>query len=583
MDNAGSIDDIRHATSASGLLRERARTRPDQDAMIFVRDPAARDDDPMTFAQLDERARRIAGWLGEHAEPGDRILLLYPSGVDFLAAFFGCLYAGVVAVPAPLPGRYSHERRRLEGIAKDAEVSAVFTDSANLPAIVDWVGESGVVVGETLATDTLALDGPGGWHESDRDTLALLQYTSGSTDDPKGVELTHGNLLHNACVYSDILGVTGPMRGGGWGPLYHDMGLMMQTLTPLFLGGTCVLMSPSAFVRRPESWLRMIDDYDLVCSAGPNFAYALCVKKVSDEALATLDLSRWRYAINGSEPVQASTMLDFEKRFAAAGFRDDVLFPGYGLAEATVAVAGATCRQHVVLRADPEALERGEVRPTESERARELPSNGVVTGFDARVVDPETHEVLPEGHVGELWLRGPSVARGYWRNEVATTATFRARTADGDGDYLRTGDLAALVDGELYITGRRKDLMIIRGRNLYPSDVEHELRDRHQELDDLPGVAFTVPAAGEETLVIVQEVRGRRDEDEARAVVRAMRNTVAREFGVHAAGVLLVQRGAVRRTTSGKVQRAAMRRLFLDGELDALFADCDDALPGGAA
>lgn len=589
MDNAAAVSDVKNAASLSDLLRERVRARPEQDAVVFVRDPVTRDDDPMSYAELDERARRIAGWLRDRVAVGDRVLLLHPSGVDFVAAFFGCLYAGAVAVPAPLPGRYHHERRRVKGIAKDAEVAAVLTDGANLKSIVDWVREGEVAVDEALVADSAAvgaagaLDGTGDPYRADRDALALLQYTSGSTGEPKGVELTHGNVLHNAGVYRDLLGVSGPVRFGGWAPLYHDMGLMMQTLTPLLLGGTCVLMTPSSFIRRPENWLRMVDDYDLVCSQAPNFAYALCTRKVTDEQLAGLDLSRWRYAVCGAEPVQASTMREFKARFAAAGLRDDALFPGYGLAEATVAVSGAPWREDAVLRADPAALERGELRPAEaSGRARELPGNGWPRDFDVRVVDPDTGEVRPDGQVGEVWLRGPSVSRGYWRNEVATAATFGARTADGDGGYLRTGDLGALVGGELYVTGRRKDLMIIRGRNLHPSDVEHELRTRHEELDGLPGAAFTVPVADEEALVVVQEVRGRRTDDEARALVRAMRLTVAREFGVHAAGVLLVQRGAVRRTTSGKVQRAAMRQLFLAGELEALFADCDGDLTGGA-
>uniref|UniRef100_UPI000D1A6698 fatty acyl-AMP ligase n=1 Tax=Streptomyces sp. NRRL B-24572 TaxID=1962156 RepID=UPI000D1A6698 len=412
-------------------------------------------------------------------------------------------------------------------------------------------------------------------HPADRTTLAVLQYTSGSTSDPKGSRVTHGNLLANAATTADVFPLTEGQWFGGWLPNYHDMGLMGLILSPLLAGFGTVLMSPAAFLRRPRAWLELIDTFDIALSAAPNFAYELCLTRIGEDKLDGLDLSRWHYAVSGSEPVKASVLDDFAARFAPTGFRPSRFAPCFGMAEATLLVSTTPRRDPRVLHCDATALEEHRVEPAApGGTSRALVSCGALRDLDARIVDPRTHRELPPGHVGEIWLGGPSVVDGYWRNDEATRATFGQRVGD-IGGYLRTGDLGVLVDDELYVTGRIKEMMIVRGRNIYPHDIEHELRRQHEELRDTVGSVVTAPTA-EDTdgrLVVIHEVRRRSSADELAGLAARMRNTVAREFGVRADAVLLMRRGGVRRTTSGKVQRAAMRALYASGELEPLWAD----------
>ncbi|MGW4551945.1 fatty acyl-AMP ligase [Streptomyces violaceorubidus] len=569
--------------SVTEAIRRNALDRPTETAVTFLREFAAEKvDESLTYAELDAEARRIAVGLADRAAVGDRALLLYPEGLHFAAAFLGCLYAGVIAVPAPLPGQYRHQRERVTAIARDAAVAVVLTDSAVEEDVRRWAGEQDAVRAEVLVTDGEALAGsdPKAWtpRPLDHETLALLQYTSGSTGDPKGVMVGHGNLLHNVDSLSRAFGLGAHTRFGSWIPHYHDMGLMGILLPPLLLGGSCTLMSPTTFLKRPHWWLRMVHEYGLHWSAGPNFAYELCARQITDAQLAGLDLSGWTYAPNGSEPVQAATLATFAERFAPAGFRAEALTPCYGMAEATVFVSGAGGRAPVTHRVDAGALERHEVVPARPDApARALVACGSADDYEVRVVSPETGEVLPPGRVGEIWLKGASVAQGYWQRPDATRATFAARTAGGEEGFLRTGDLGLVHEGEIHVTGRIKETLIVRGRNLYPQDVEHELRAHHDDLQGLFGAVFTVPLPGtdrlDEGIVVTHEVRGRLGEDVLAKLASGIRETVAREFGTGVHAVLLLRRGGVSRTTSGKIQRAAMRRAYLDGELDALHVD----------
>ncbi|WP_228989525.1 fatty acyl-AMP ligase [Streptomyces sp. DH8] len=583
--------DLPSASSATARIRENASATPGETAVVFVRDPASQGPESherWSYERLDHEARKIAGRLQELCAPGDRVLLLYPESLQFAAAFVGCLYAGVVAVPSSLPGAYAHQRRRVDSIARSATVSAVLTSEAVAPSVLDWAATS------DTAPLCLVTDGPGltdahadAWVMPDaitHDDLALLQFTSGSTSDPKGVMVTQGNLLHNSDGLSRAFGLDRTTRFGSWIPQYHDMGLLGILLPPLLLGGSCVLMSPTSFLKRPYWWLKVIDDYGITWSAGPNFAYELCARQITDEQLATLDLSRWRYAANGSEPIQAATLTAFSERFAPAGFRADAMLPCYGMAEATVFVSGTGPRELTVTRVDEGALEEHAFTPVDADRAgRPVVSCGAALDYDVAVVDPATLAALPPGRVGELWLRGPSVARGYWDRPEATAAAFGARTAQGDGGYVRTGDLGTVHDGDLYVTGRIKELIILRGRNIYPQDIEHFLRAGHEELAGLFGAAFLVPvttADGEvdEQLVVVHEVRGGVRPDALGPLAERIRADVTRAFSVRPGAVALVRRGAVLRTTSGKIQRAAMREQFLAGGLDARHLVANDAL-----
>ncbi len=572
--------DIRRASNVVALLREHAATAATRAAVCHVADPSSGNSGAvLTYEQLDREARRVACWLRERCPAGTRVLLAYPTGAQFAAALLGCWYAGAVAVPVPLPDRYTHQRRRLTGVARNCEADAVLTDAGHLADVAAWV--AGDLPGARCeATDRPELADPDGWTmpRLSADTTALLQYTSGSTGSPKGVMISHANLLDNGHHVLRLFGVQEPVRMGGWLPLYHDLGLA-QLLLPLYLGGTSVLMDPVTFLKRPHRWLSMIDEYDLVMSGGPNFAYERCCDRVTDEQIAQLDLSRWRVAINGAEPVRAATLTRFAKRFAPAGFRSDAMAPGFGMAEATLLVAASAGREPVVRTVDAAALQANRLAPAIPDRpSRTLVSCGSPLGIEVQVVDPSTRRPVTDGQVGEIWLRGASVTRGYWGDEQETARACRARTADDTGQYLRTGDLGAIDDGELFITGRLKETIVIRGRNLYPHDIEAEVRAHHSELGEV-GAAFTVTGGDtEELLVLTHEIRGRPSREALAALATAITRTVWRCFGLRVDGLLLLRPGAVRRTTSGKVERAAMRGLLRDGGLEPLHQEVSDEL-----
>jgi acyl-CoA synthetase (AMP-forming)/AMP-acid ligase II len=577
-------DAIEAATNVVDLFRRRVGERGDAPAVTVVADDVGA---PVTvsYAELDRRARAVAALL-RHRTPGDRVVLLFPSGPDFVAAFLGALYAGMVVVPAPLPGRYAHQRRRVSAIAADSGARTVLTGTADLEVVRDWARQEPTDV-DVLDIATPTDGDPFVEPTLTRTDLAMLQYTSGSTGDPKGVMVSHGNLLHNVGSLGRAMGFTGRTRFGGWIPLYHDMGLIGQLLPALFFGSECVLMSPTAFLKRPVHWLTLIDRYDINYSAAPNFAFEQCVHGVTDEQVATLDLSRWTHSANGSEPIRAQTLLAFAKRFAPAGYTSYALAPCYGLAEATVFVSGRGGREAVSTRVDADALERHEFRPVgPATPGMDLVGCGTAHDFDVRVVDPTTRAIAGQGRIGEIWLRGASVTIGYWRNPTATAAVFGATTAEGETGFLRTGDLGIVHDGELYVTGRIKETLIIRGRNLYPQDIEHEIRAQHPELRPVVGAAFGVSAPTEH-IVVIHEVRGRPDEARLRELATSIRLMVTREFGVRPAGVVLLRPGSVRRTTSGKIQRTEMRTLFLSGGLNPVYEAIDPAIaairqPGAA-
>ncbi|MFI6762699.1 fatty acyl-AMP ligase [Micromonospora sp. NPDC050417] len=562
--------DLSLTTSAAAAIREHARLAPERTALILVND-MERDDGDLrwSFAQLDAEARKIGAWLRARYRVGERVLLLYPTGFDFAAALVGCLYAGMVAVPAPPPARYRHERSRVRGIARNAEVSATLTDTANLPTVVEWAQAAGLTDIALLATDSGAVPDAGSWtpENLDHETLAIIHYTSGTTGEPVGAMISHGNLLHNVESQRRACSLTTETRLGGWVPLYHGLGLFGQLLPALLVGGGCVLMRPAAFVRHPHHWLRMIDEYDIYSSAAPDFAYEMCRAKVTDSQLAALDLSRWRISANGAERVHVETLEAFTKRFAPAGLRDDVVCPSYGMAEATLLVSAAPFRRAVVTRVDEHALERLLFTPAEAGAA--VVSCGTPRDTEVMIADPATGEPLPPGAVGEIWLRGPCVAKGYWRDDAAADLAF---THSG---YVRTGDLGTMHDGELYVTGRMAELLSVDGRNLYPQEIERALRAEHPGLGII-GAVFTVPL-GEpglgDALVVTSEINGRPSEDGLRQLAVGIRQTITREFGLRPAGIVLLRRGGVLRTTSGKVQRPAMRQLFLDGELGGVYAD----------
>ncbi|WP_405887210.1 fatty acyl-AMP ligase [Streptomyces sp. NBC_01136] len=576
-------------TTFTELIRERAADLGAADAQVFLRHAGGAEH--LSYAALDRRARALAVRLRAYGVQGQPVLLLYPPGPGFLVAFVGCLYAGAIAVPAPLPAGGGERLQRVSGILKDTRSRLVLTDTEHAADTSLWLAVSGR--GETvcLATDLDDRDGPGGldglaadadaWRapRTGPDDLAFLQYTSGSTSRPRGVMVTHRNLLANQEALQRLLGTTAADRFSSWLPHYHDMGLIAHVLHPLWLGTVSVQLPPVSFIKRPVSWLRSIGEWGLSVGGGPNFAYDLCTRRVSDEALAGLDLSSWRLALCGAEPVRAKTLDAFARRFAPAGLRAGSLYPGYGLAEATLVVSGgrpgAFARRLAV---DAAALEHDELRaPAPGRPARTLVGAGRVHDFDLRIVDPLAGREVPPGHIGEVWLRGDSVAQGYWRQPLETARTFNAALGESGG-FLRTGDLGAVDDGELYITGRLKEVIILNGRNLYPQDVEWAIREIGPAFGAGHGAVFTVGAEREQ-LVVIHEVRApRAGTERLRALARSVQALVGRSFDVPAGNVILVRPGTLRRTTSGKIQRTLMRTLFLQGELSPLYEVLDPAV-----
>ena len=562
------------AANLIDLLRQTAGARPDELAYTFLLNEGA-EEAGVTYGELDRQARSIAARLQSMGARGERVLLLYPAGLDYIAAFFGCLYAGAVAVPT-YPPRPNRGLARFQSIVADAQARVVLTTRPILSKVGGLFRQTPELQGLTwVTTDGLADDLAHEWRapETSGDTLAFLQYTSGSTSDPKGVMVSHGHILHNQGMIQRLFGQTASSVIVGWLPLYHDMGLIGNVLQSLFLGARCVLMSPMAFLQRPLLWLEAITRYRATTSGGPNFAYDLCVRRVTDEQRAKLDLTSWEVAYSGAEPVRHETMENFARAFAACGFRPEAFQPCYGLAESTLVVSGGKRGSLPVLKpVEPEALERHRVIESEGrEGARLIVSCGyALPEQKILVVEPVTLTECRPGEVGEIWLAGPSVAGGYWNRPAETAATFHARLADtGEGPYLRTGDLGFLQDGELFVTGRHKDLIIIRGLNYYPHDIELTVERSHAALRPDCAAAFSVNRDGEEQLAIVQEVDPRRQGD-LEAVLEAIRQAVSEEHELNAATILLTRPGGVPKTSSGKIRRGACRQMLAAGELDAL-------------
>jgi natural product biosynthesis luciferase-like monooxygenase protein/FkbM family methyltransferase len=522
---------------------------------------------------LDRRARAIAAKLQAQGMEGRRVLLLYPAGLEYIAAFFGCLYAGAVAVPT-YPPRLNRNLLRLQSIVADAGATTALTTESLLSRVEPLLGQSPELQSLAwLSTDNLAQDLPDQWREPalNGETLAFLQYTSGSTAAPKGVMVSHGNLLHNEQLIQRVFQQTEEAVIVGWLPLYHDMGLIGNVIQPLYLGARCILISPVAFLQQPFRWLQLISEYKATTSGGPNFAYDLCARKVTPEERASLDLSSWSVAFNGSEPIRKETLELFATTFAPSGFRREAFHPCYGLAEATLLVSGRDGTNLPIV--NPAGLwpredgAGGEPAAATRSHSALVACGGALPGQKVLVVHPESRVERQPGDVGEIWVSGPSIAQGYWNRPEETEHTFRARLADTDeGPFLRTGDLGFLQDGELFIAGRLKDLIIIRGRNHYPQDIERTVELCHPTLRAGCGAAFSVDEAGEERLVIVQEME-RRQQSDAGLVMEAIRQKVAQEHEVQVLSVVLVKPGSIPKTTSGKIQRRACREAFLEGEL----------------
>ncbi|GAB4187339.1 MAG: fatty acyl-AMP ligase [Wenzhouxiangellaceae bacterium] len=535
-----------------------------------------------TFAEIDERARAMAvqlrATLNSRSNTSESTaaaaLIVTQPGLDFVLAFLACLYAGIAAVPA-YPLRRKESTGRLCAVIEDAGADLVLTDNDTWAGMAECpqVTERAAVINVSQVDAAMAEQ----WSDPglDGDRVAFIQYTSGSTGRPKGVVVTHANLMANQRMIKQAMQHDETTVFVSWLPLFHDMGLIGNMLHPLFLGVRCILMPPLSFVANPIRWLQAISKYRGTTSGGPNFAYDLCVFRTTPEQRAALDLSSWRVAFNGAEPVRAATLERFATTFAAHGFDRKALFPCYGMAEATLIISGCDPQQSpATLTVDREALEQNQVvlRDAAETGADTLVSSGLAcAGSTVRIVDPESATALADDQVGEVWVHGPHVASEYKNQQDLSQETFHAQVDDGDG-YLRTGDLGFTHQGELFITGRIKDLIIVSGRNLYPQDIELCATTSHRATAFSLAAAFSIDVADEEALVVVIGLKQERGKSLPYAeIAAACRKNIIREYAVSIHDIVLVDE-RLPTTSSGKIQRRLCRKKYLGDQFQVLYS-----------
>ncbi|MBT6176894.1 MAG: FAD-dependent oxidoreductase, partial [Deltaproteobacteria bacterium] len=589
-----------HTDNLLEILVHRAKTTPDKRAFVFLEDGELKES-ALTYAELDRRSRSIAAELQARGLQGERALLLYPPGLDFVTAFYACAYAGVIAVPAypPDPNRIDRTLPRVQAIVDDCSASCVLTTS-NIKAMATFLFPQGNSLAQLdwFASDELQNQDPALWKKpkSTADTVIFLQYTSGSTGSPKGVVITNKSLLANqemkrlSCDSNENSVIL------SWVPFYHDLGLIGGVVHPIYVGATSILMSPMDFLQKPIRWLSAISRYKVTFSAGPNFAFDMCVAKIPPEDRTGLDLQSWTMALVGAEPISAKTLARFTEAFEPHGFKPTAFFQGYGLAEAVLSVSsGAIGKMHNTLQVNSQDLHKNIVTPASSGDTIEVVSCGLpLTDQEIIIVHSDTLEVLPEMKVGEVWIRGDNVTQGYWNRPESTRETFQGYTREPqEGPYLKSGDLGFFHDGELYITGRIKELIIIRGQNHYPTDIEETISQLEWNHDALrPGncAAFSVQLDGQDELIIMQEVeprlskgnRHKSDVDDLsrtgaghQQIMNAMREAVAKVHGIQAHSIFLLWPGSMPKTSSGKIQRreakANYEAKFLEGPSEVIY------------
>jgi len=596
IDNSPKIDD--EVSTLVDVLRSRSIEEPDRVAYTFLQDGETKSAD-ITYKQLDMQARAIGAYLQSMKTQRERALLLYPPGLDFIAGFFGCLCAGVIAVPAypPDPTRRSQVLNRLRAIVKDTKALLALTNSAILTTIESFFTEAPELRSiNWIATDTIKDGMADVWEPPDirSDTLAFLQYTSGSTSTPRGVMVSHDNILHNSAYYRYGWNHTRHTVSVTWLPTFHDLGLMDGVIQPLYTGFHSIIMPPLAFLQRPFRWVQAISQYKASYSAGPNFAYDLSAKKTTPEQRETLDLSNWQIALNAAEPVRYETMERFAKAFEPSGFRYTCFSPGYGLAEATLKVTTADrvkapliCSVQAEMLAtnrivEVPAFEQGENSPIK--RSKDViplvgcgtPGPGIF-GVNVVIVNPDSGDRCEPNEIGEIWVSGPSIAQGYWNRPTETEQTFKAYLRNtNEGPFLRTGDLGFFFKEELFIAGRLKDLIIIDGLNYYPQDIELTIEKCHSLARPGCSAAFSLDIDGEERIVVVVEVNTtphieenlEQRQSKKQEIVKAIIKSVAEEHGLQIHSIALIKAGTIPKTSSGKIQRHACRASFLDKTLD---------------
>lgn len=582
-----SSDNLNFPTLLAALLY-RAEHQPNDLAYVYLED-GENIELPITFGELDRRARAFAAHLQSVVKPGDRALLLYPTGLEFIIAYLGCLYADVIAVPTTVP-HLKRSSPRLLLMMKDAAAHVACTTRAVYEKI-KFLADENVEFQDVrwvISEDVLS-EGAEAWikPESAPDHIAFLQYTSGSTSVPKGVIITNFNLVRTIEDIRDGAKMDGRSVIVSWLPVFHDMGLIFGLLTAVYMGIPSYIMSPVSFLEKPFRWLHTISRFKGTHTAAPNFAYELCTRKISEEEKQALDLSSLMFVANAAEPVRLETMIEFSKAFSACGFTFDQFAPSYGLAEATVKVSSKTPGDKVsYCFLNSNELEKNKQVFVPETDPNAYPSIGCgwsAIGADIRVVNPATNRLCPPDEVGELWIQSDSVAQGYWNRPDVSKETFQAHLADtGEGPFMRSGDMGFLHNGQIHIAGRIKDMVIIQGRNYYPQDIELTMEKCHPALRPSCGAAFAIDDGEAEHLIVVHEIRREyRKMEDFKEVADAIRMAVAKNHGLRVHAAVLIPPSSIHKTTSGKIQRSAVREAFLSNTLDeALYEWRAPVLPG---
>ena len=576
----------RKFSSLVDLLRYRGKYKYDRKAYVFLRNGEIKTTS-LTYGELEKRARSISTQLQEMGiNQGDRALLLYSTGLEFICAFFGCLYAGVIPIPCPPPDgiRLKRTLPRLQALVKDAQVSLVLTTSQIYSEFSDkWQKNFGYDSVRWLPTDEISDQIADEYHELNINpgSIAYLQYTSGSTSTPKGVIVTHRNVIHH-CEYIKLAwNYTSNSIAATWMPHFHDYGLIDGLIQPIYSGITCYLMSPLTFIKRPIRWLEVISKYGVTHSQSPNFGYDYCVSRVTSEQLTNLDLRSWITASNGAEPIRKDTIEKFITTFQGCGFSPTAFYPAYGLAEATLLVATKSHNDvPQIASICSSALEKNHiVEQDDNQKGIQyvVSCGSPICGMKVVIANPDNLTKCASDRVGEIWVSDLSVAQGYWNKPEETKHTFEAYLADtGEGPFLRTGDLGFIKDNQLFVTGRLKDVIIIRGHNHYPQDIEFTVEQSHPALRKNSGAAFGIEVDREEQLVVVQEVERnwlkKLDLDE---VIGDTRQAVMAQHDLQIYALALIEPGSIPKTSSGKIMRRACRSNFLEGTLEVIN-------PGGA-
>ncbi|ACB50816.1 probable AMP-dependent synthetase and ligase [Crocosphaera subtropica ATCC 51142] len=559
------------------LLQERSLQQANHPTYTFLHE-GEKEAGTLTYGNLDKQAKAIAAYLQSVNAKGERVLLLYPPGLDFITGFFGCLSAGAIAIPA-YPPRPDQSLDRLEAIATDAGAKFILTINPLVPYLQGRFTTSPILSSLTIIdSNTVSKDQQLEWKDPNinGDTIAFLQYTSGSTGKPKGVIINHDNLLHNLEMGYKYADITPNTKTVSWLPFGHNTGLVVGVLQPLYSDHPVILLSPLDFLQKPSRWLTAISRYQATQSLAPNFAYDLVAFATSPEEKETLDLSSWEFAVSGAEPIRAETLERFAKTFASCGFRWQALSAGYGMAESVVGISlGNKEKPPLILTIDKTQLQDNKVVVVnnEGENSQKLVGCGT-TGAEQTViiVNPDTLTQCDDNEIGEIWVCGPSVAQGYWNRPEATEEAFKGYLKDTqEGPFLRTGDLGFILEEELFVTGRLKDLIIIRGKNHYPQDIELTTQRSHQALRPSCNAAFSVDIDNQEKLVIVQEVHEAAIESlDHDQVFNAIRQAVSQQHQLQVYAILLLKPGTIPKTSSNKIQRHACKRGFLEENLDVI-------------